>query len=290
MGKIQADPNYIDPEEQIEGDEDLPGLEPSENEDDVVIANEGTPVVPTEGEEDEDEGGKGEPEKPFLTFKDQAEYDAYIKAHPPVVTPEKPTPPAPPKPETPTEEEDEFDKIELFKGSVDPETGKWVGEVPKDWNDFARRIMKQMSPKVYAPKIVEQIKNMTAKEKAEFDSINQEFDQEFDAMATEGLVPKRGTKEGDEVNAQISTIGGQYGQTSMRKAYELWKKIPKTEGGGLDYKPEPEKKKVNPSKQVSRLIGSPKATQTAGKSKSKVIPYAKLHGARSVDDLLDDDE
>jgi hypothetical protein len=127
---------------------------------------------------------------------------------------------------------------------------------------------------------------MTAAQKAEMADIDKEFDAEYDGLASKGLVPKRGTKEGDEVNAKISVLGGTYGLTSMTAAYELAKKIPVDQGGLLDYKPTATK--PNPSKQVSRLISSSQKTQAAGKKKG-TMSYAKLHSARSVDELIDEE-
>lgn len=288
MGKIQPNPNYQpdDPEEVDDidelGSDDRPGIEPGGEEFD--IASEGEVIVPAR-KASEEEAPDNDEVKP-ITFKTQAELDAYVAGK------NKPVTPTPPKVETKPDtpevdpDEEEIDKLEFWKGHIDPETGQWVGEKPRDWNDFARTILKQVAPGKVAPKILSKIQSMTKKEQEEIEAINAEFDVEYDELATSGIVPKRGTKEGDDVNAQISTIGGTYGLTSMKKAHELWAKIPKEQGGGLDYKPAAPKS--NPSKLASRLIGSSKRTNAAVKTKAK-IPYAKLHGARSVDELIDDE-
>jgi hypothetical protein len=280
MGKIQPSYNYK-PEDDEEGAEDRPAFEPEDGEEEVTVQPEGEVVAAPEGEEEETPETPAAPAagaEPPVTPAPVAPAPAAPVTSAPAATPETPA-----KPE---DEEDEFKYLVFFKGSVNPETGKWEGEVPKDWNDLLIRVVKFLSPKVYAPKIIEEIKKMTAAEKKEVEDIDKEFDAEYDALATEGKVPKRGTKEGDEVNTQISTIGAQFGQTSMTKAYELWSKIPKDQGGGLDYKPG--EKKPNPSKQVSRLVGSSQQTQAARKPKTK-IPYDKLHAARSVDELVDEE-
>jgi len=283
MGKIGASP--VVTKDDDEGREDLPAFEKDGDEEEPVITNEGQPVVAADAD---DEDGDGE-EKPKFVFNTQEELDAYIAKNKPAATVTPPTPPVTPTP--PKDEEDEdlkaLDNLTLWKGAKDAE-GKWVGETPADWNDFARTVMKevvkQFSPKAYAPKIVEQIKNMTAAERKEYEQINAEFDNEYKELATKGLVPSLDTKEGQEINKQISVLGGQLGLDSMQKAYDVWANRPKEKGGGLDYKPI---KKANPSKDVSRLIGTSSQTTLANKGKTK-MSYAKLHSARSVDDLIDE--
>jgi hypothetical protein len=279
MGKIKPNYNYK-PEEDEEGAEDQPAFEPEDGEEEVTVQPEGEVVAAPEDEEET-------PETPAAPVAgEEPPVTAPAPATPAPVAPVTSAPVTPETPVKPEDEEDEFKDLVFFKGSVNPETGKWEGEAPKDWNDLLIRVVKFLSPKVYAPKIIEEIKKMTAAERKEVEDIDKEFDTEYDVLATEGKVPKRGTKEGDEVNTQISTIGAQFGQTSMTKAFELWSKIPKDQGGGLDYKPG--EKKVNPSKQVSRLVGSSQQTQAAEKPKTK-IPYDKLHSARSVDELVDEE-
>lgn len=284
MGKIQPNKYAYKPE----GDEEDPENRPAfikedgdaEDEEELTIEQEGASVS-SEEEEEETPPAPTKEEAPKYQFKTEEELEKFLASR----TPKPPVPPKPPKEEE-EEEDDDLSKIELFKGYKDPETGKWVGEAPDDWNDFARKIMQQLSPKVYAPKILKQIQSMTKKEQAELESINAEFDAEFDELATQGLVPARGTKEGDAINAAISILGGQYGLTSIKKAYDIWSKIPKEKGGGLDYKPAPAK--TNPSKMASRMIGSSTKTQNAGKPQNK-MSYAKLHSARNIDELLDDE-
>jgi len=263
-------------------------LTPSEDQP-AFTAEEGDPIIPVEGEitipaEAEETPGAPAEEPPKYQFKTEAELDDFIKSRQPVapVVPEAPVAPA----AASQDEDDEFADLEIFKGYRNPQTGEWVGEAPSDWNDFARKILKHNSPKVVAPKILEQIKNMTQKEREELKRIDAEFDKEYDALAAQSLVPARGTPEGIEVNKQITAIGAQFGQSSITKAHQLWSKIPKSEGGGLDYVPA---KKVNPSKAVAAKIGSSAASNSAGKV-PKAIPYSKLHAARSVDELIEEED
>lgn len=224
-------------------------------------------------------------EKPAFTFKTQAELDAFIESK------IKSTAPAPGGEGEEIEEEDPFKDITIFRGYKDPKTGEWIGEKPDDWNDFARKILHHLSPKEYAPRVLKVIQGMTAKERKEMETINSGFDAEMDEMAAQGLIPSRTTEDGKKVDAQISALGGKYGLTTMKEAYNLWKQIPAANGGGLDFKPgtpaAPTKPK-NPNKEVARLIGSSGKTTTA-KPGAKSMSYAKLHSARSVDELLEED-
>jgi len=278
MGKITSNPQADQPDiNEEELSDTTPGLVPDET-DELVVESEGTPVVAS-NEATEDEKPPVD-EKPAYTFKTQEELDAYVasKAKPEPVEPTEPVKP------TTEEEDEELAKLEFWKGQRDAE-GKWIGEAPKDWNDFARTIIKHLSPQKYAPKLLAEFQKLTVQERKEIENINKEFDAEYDDIAAQGLIPARNTKEGEEINKQISTIGGQYGIGSMKKAYELWSKIPKEQGGGLNYAAPT---KPNPSKEASRLVGSSSKTQNAGKTKTP-IPYDKLHSARSVDELIDEE-
>lgn len=283
MGKISGT-NYQPPVEDDEPREDAPAFVPEEGEEsDVpVVTEEGEELKPETTPETEKGEGEGEPEKPKFTFASEEELDKFIASR-------KPAAPVAPTTETPapakTDEKDPLEDLVFWKGQFDEE-GKWVGEKPKDWNDLAKTVIRYLTSEDQKKAVVDYIRNMTETQKKEMEKIDQEFDHEFDELAAQGLVPKRGTKEGDEVNAKISTIGGTYGLPSMKQAYELAKKIPASEGGLLDYKPTAAPK-VNPSKQASRFIKSSTQTQSASKGKS-VIPYAKLHNARSVDELIDE--
>jgi hypothetical protein len=279
MGKIQPNPADMKPvDDEIELDDTTPAFEKEDDEEEITVQEEGAVTADPEEETPAAPVVPAKPEdQPKYVFKTQEELDAFIEAQN-----KKKTPAAPTEPEK--TDEDELKDLIFWKGQVD-ENGKWVGEKPADWNDFARTIIKHLSPKTYAPKVLEEIKNMTAAEKREMETINAEFDAEYDEIAATGAVPKRGTKEGDEVNAQISLIGGQYGLTSIKKAHELWSKIPKEQGGGLSFKPAAPK--TNPSKEASRLIGGSKGSQTSSRPSTK-IPYSKLHAARSLDELLDE--
>ena len=93
--------------------------------------------------------------------------------------------------------------------------------------------------------------------KEEIENINKTFDNEYNALSKKGLLPALNTEEGAKINQEISLIGATYGQTSITKSYELWKKIPKSEGGGLEYVP-PVKAKLNAQKEAAGKVSSPK--------------------------------
>lgn len=278
MGKIQGRP--YTPKEEDDDEEPSDERPAFEREDDEIpeIEDEGESIDLEEEEEEETEEEEAE-ETPAYTFKTQKELDDYVASKAKVTAPA-----TQPKKEEPADGKDPVDDLVFFKGYRDKD-GKWQGEAPADWNDFARTIIKHLDPKKQAPVILDEIRNMTKKEQGEIQSINDEFDVEYDELAAQKLVPKRGTKEGDAINASISSIGAKYGQTSIKAAYQLWKDLPKEKGGGFGTTLT---KKVNPSKQVAGLIRSSKTTNSAKPNKTK-IPYSKLHNARSVDELMDEE-
>jgi hypothetical protein len=289
MGLIRGNSNngQLGREEDLVPSDEAPAFVEGKTEveqEEVVIPGEGAienPEKPTVTATPE----KPVEEKPAFTFKTQAELDAIVESKIKSTTTPTPT-------DDEEEEDETFKDLTIFKGHTDPETGKWVGEVPADWNDLARKILAHLSPKEYAPKVLKVIQNMTAKERKEMETIGASFDAEMDEMAAQGLIPSRTTEEGKKVDAQISTLGGKYNLTSMKDAYNLWKQIPVANGGGLDYKPgttptAPTRPK-NPNKEVARMVGSSSKTTTA-KPGAKTMSYAKLHSARSVDELLEED-
>jgi len=267
----------------IEPQEDLPAFEGGNIEhkpegevaaefDKEIKAGEPSEEEPEAAEETKPEEPKEEPKEPapYRVFKTQGEFDDYVQAE------------AEKRAAKTEEPKEEKKPLELFKGYYDEATNKWVGEAPKDWNDFATKIRD-----VLTPEVAKEVKTMTAAERAEFDKINQEYDEEYNAIAAQGKLPALDTKEGQEANKQISTIGASYGITSITKAYDLWSKIPKDQGGGLDYQPavDVSKQKLQTQKQKAGLIGSSRGTPS--KQNNKQIPYNKLHFT-NTDDLVDE--
>lgn len=272
-----------EPNKDLEPRDDAPAFEGGDisldkTEGDVTAKFKKEVDVSSESEEPEKEPEKEEPEKeeekpeePFRTFKTQEELDAYIRLQ----TPEK-------KEEPEDKEPPKRDPLKLYEGYYDEKTGKWVGEAPKDWNDFATRLRDALTPEV-----AQEVKGLSESERKELDKINAEFDREYNALATAGKVPALNTKEGQEVNKQISLIGATYGIGSITKAHELWAKIPKDQGGGLEVQPkeDPEKTKAQAQKKRAGQVGSSKGTPS--KQTNKKTPYNKLHFT-NTDDLIEE--
>ena len=75
-------------------------------------------------------------EQPFRTFKTQEELNEYFT--------EEVKKRAPVKPEEVKPEEKK--PIKLYEGYYDQKSNKWVGEAPKDWNEFATRLRDALTP------------------------------------------------------------------------------------------------------------------------------------------------
>lgn len=147
---------------------------------------------------------------------------------------------------------------------------------PNDWNHFAQEFRKKVVPFVE--------NDIQAKQEAQrkhFEVLNQRFDREYTEVAKKYNLPALNTPEGQEINKQITTLGAKYNQESITNSAELWKSIPKENGGGMDYTPT---KKENPSKKASAMIGgSSSASTTSAKSNTT---YEKLHKT-DIDTLID---
>ena len=205
-------------------------------------------------------------EEPFKVFKTQEELDAYIEA-------EREKFAIPPDIDKKSE-----DVTRIF----DP---NWK---PLDWNDFAISLLenptaRQMLIKEMSGEVMGELKNMTQAEKEEMEKINKGYDEEYDTIAKQGLLPALNTEEGKKVDKQISLIGATYGIASIAKSYDLWKKIPIAQGGGLEYVP-PKKASLNLQKQRAGLVQSPSGTQPP---QGKVRTYEDFH-KKSMDDLMDE--
>jgi hypothetical protein len=204
--------------------------------------------------------------EPFKKFETEEEYNDWVTAERAKIQPETPT-------ENPTEESAIFEP----------------GWKPKDWNDFAVQLLKNPNAaKILQERLVPEtrkaIADMTEREKQELEQINVGFDKEYNTLTKKGLLPALNTEEGQRINQEISMVGATYGQTNLTKSYELWRKLPKSEGGGLEYTP-PAKAKLNAQKLAAGKVGSPQGGQPkiVGKDKS----YTDLH-LRSIDDQVEE--
>lgn len=207
--------------------------------------------------------------EPFKSFATEEEYNAWVEEEREKLLP----PAAEPTPEPVSGE------LRVFES----------GWKPKDWNDFAVQLLKNPNAaKILQEKIVPEtrkaIAEMTEKEKQELEQINVGYDKEYNSLVSKGLLPSLDSKEGQRLNQEISLVGAVWGQVSLTKAYDLWKKIPKSEGGGFEYVP-PAKERLNAQKQAAGKVGSPQGGQpkpvTGGKG------YKDVH-LRSLDDQVEE--
>ena len=262
-------------------DDDLNDLEPSEDKpafnqvegEKVAEFDKEIKVVESQKEEGViKETKEKEEEPPYQQFATKEELDTFIdqEAKRRIDTAKEIV-----KPETATDKP----KLELYKGYFDQATNKWVGEAPKDWNDFANRLLESITPQV-----VTELQSMTTKQQQELDVINQEFDREYNELARQKLVPTLTSTEGKEINKQITTIGATYGQSSMTKAYELWSKISKDQGGGLDYTA-PVQSKMQAQKQRAGMVASSQGTTSKPAGMERT--YEQLR-KKQIDDLIEE--
>ena len=147
----------------------------------------------------------------------------------------------------------------------------------KDWNEaFSMAI-----PKVQE-RIIKEIQGMNLKQREALDKINKDFDQEFEDIATKNpSLPKRGTTERDDWEAEVAAVGTKYNQHTMTKAYELWRNL-RTAKGGVGGEAAEIITEGRPAsdltKKISRGYG-------AGGSAPKTKYY--VGGGRRLDDILE---
>ncbi len=232
-------------------------------------------VGPGASEVDKPEDTKATEDKPFQTFETEQEFNDRVELEARRQIEKT-------KETVEQEKKEKPEPIELYKGHFDEKEGKWVGDSPRDWNEFGNKILETITPRV-----TEAVRNMTSSEKDEISKINAEFDSEYNAIAQSGKLPSLESTEGQEANKAISKMGATYNQDSFTKSYELWSKMPKDQGGGLDYSTkntEVAKNKVVQQKKASGLVGGSKATPAPS---TKHTPYDVLHN-QSLDDLVDE--
>jgi len=188
-------------------------------------------------------------EEPFMTFKTQEEYDAWAESERQKLLPQE---------NLPVDENGE---------TIFPEGWK-----PADWNDaFVQFEKKRQEQEIKRNKQIEQV--------------NKQFDQQYESFAKANGLPSLATPEGQEVNKQITQLGAKYGQTSMTSAAELWKIVPKEQGGGLNYSAPKPASSSNPNKAVSAKIGGGSGSATPSKQGRS---YAELHN-KDIDTLIQEE-
>lgn len=185
-----------------------------------------------------------EEDKPFRSFNTQEEYDEFVEAQKNKTIVENMNKP----------EEKPAEPLKFFEDD-------WK---PNDWNNFGNAfinnpVVRKALVDTMSPDIKGVLDSLTAKDQKELDTIDKEYDKEYGALATKGLVPKLDTDDGKAVNKQISNIGAEYGVADLPKAYDLWSKIPKEHGGGLEYVAK--KTSVQVRKQNSAFLTPPRKAQ-----------------------------
>lgn len=174
-----------------------------------------------------------------------------------------------------------------------------AGYAPKDWNDYTNVMLEKV-----APLIEQRVLATLDKRNAEFaenqkkikatqDQIFQQFEKEFDTLATSKLLPDPKEKPAEYAAAkkQIIAIGDAHGKNNVTDAYKLWAIIPVEHGGGLVTGAAPvdpqaaEKAKIAAQKAAAGRIGSGRGAP--GVVKPGAPQYAKVHGAR-MEDLLEE--
>jgi len=216
---------------------------------------------------------------PFKTFASEAEYQTWREQELGNIRSEQiekviPTP-------------KEAEPFKIYDGHIDEKTGEWVGEKPKDMNEFAERLLThpqalEKLKEQLVPETQKAIAELSQKEVKELDEINKGFDNEYDELAKSGKIPARNTDDGKKINEQITQIGADYGQSSLTKAYELWSRIPISEGGGLDYTVT---SKMGRQKQQAGMVKGSKGGAGAGK---KELNYNDIHN-KSLDEIMSDE-
>lgn len=233
-----------------------------------------------EDDEEEEEAEEEEEEEPeaFKTFKTEEEYQEWRAKEEERIEAEGKK----------AEEKKTEEGIKLYEGYIDPKTGEWVGATPKDLNAFANDLMnhpeviKRLQEHV-TPATQKAIAEQADADKQEEADLVKGFDKEYDALAEKGKVPARNTKEGKIINGQINQVGIDYGQNNITKAHKLWSKLPKAEGGGLEYTP-PAKAKLNKQKQqASKIKGSRGGNAKLNKQEQS---YQELHNS-NLDEIVD---
>ena len=147
------------------------------------------------------------------------------------------------------------------------------GYQAKDWNEAA----KEMYPK-FRERISKEQEAVRSKTQETLDKINQEFDAEIEAIATEDkTVPAKGTKEREEFETELSQIGVEYtGVTNMTQAYKIWKALntgeKKTEDVSIK------------QKDLAAKVGRTGGEGTTVKQKT----YREIAG-RSMDEMIEAD-
>lgn len=127
-----------------------------------------------------------------------------------------------------TEKQKQDRQVEIDAAKT-PEEKRYVEEnwKPKDWNEGI---------KTTVDATIKALDEREKTQKEEHDAQAQKFASEWDGIVKANNLPKRGTKEGDEVLKKVYDIGIKYKQPTFTDAFDLYNKLPVTQGGAFGSK------------------------------------------------------
>lgn len=186
---------------------------------------------------------------------------------------------------TKAEQEAETDKIQQFFDA---------GYTPKDWNEYTNEMFEKIAPLMEKRIIAtlesrnKEFQDQQDKIKATQAEVRKRFEDEFDTLSNNGLIPKRDDPQYEAVKKQIWDVGDNNGKTNITDAYKLWSIIPVTHGGGLVV--EGTEAPVDPNAQINRQKQAASRIQpgrgSIAPSKPSAPSWSNIHST-SMDDLIE---
>jgi hypothetical protein len=145
------------------------------------------------------------------------------------------------------------------------------GYKPTDPNEFASKIVEALTP-ILTQKTIENIGQMNAAQRKQFDDANARLDAEYTEIAKKNGLPELSSEKGQLINGQLATVAAKYGIDNYHEAYELWSKLPAQYGGGFSVADEEKAQKKE------ALKGQKKAASMVGKSSGEGSTGGKNSG------------
>lgn len=160
-------------------------------------------------------------------------------------------------------------QAEKKEASVTKELKKIFEGDPADWDDAARKIINTAKEEIEAD--IEAKSEATKKAQSEIET---RFVEQYNGLVAKHKLPALNTDEGKEMFTKLDKFGGQWKQTSMDDAYNLYTSIPEDKGGGL--KVSEEKKAITEQKKRAGQVGSGAGSESAAKP-TQEKKYADIH-------------
>lgn len=173
-------------------------------------------------------------------------------------------------------EQQKKDRQAAIDAAKTPEEKKYVEEnwKPKNWNEGIK-----VAVKAALDEVDERRKQETQKQEDQ----RKAFEKEWDGIVATNKLPKRETEDGKKILKAVFDIGTKYGQPNFTKAYDLYTKIPESEGGGLKVGNGGKGDMSEQKKRAAQVTGK---TADDGKGKSAAPKsYQDLHG-KSINQLI----